>query len=53
MALKIEEEGLKLAKVEAEKDYDLIEGKFRQADGFFKKRNDAFKRYLHHLKRGE
>jgi hypothetical protein len=25
MALKIEEEGLKLAKVEAEKDYDLIE----------------------------
>ena len=52
-ALKTEQEALSLAKAEGKKDYALIQGKLREAEGFLKKRNDALKRYLHHLKRGE
>jgi len=53
MALNIEKEALKLAEVEAEKDYDVIKRKLRQAEELFKKRNDALKRHLRHLKREE
>jgi hypothetical protein len=53
MVLDIEREGLELTQVEADKDYDLIKEKLRQAEELMKKRNDALKRYLHHLRRGE
>jgi hypothetical protein len=53
MILDIEREGLKLTEVEADKNYDLIRERLRQAEGLVKKRNDALKRYLHHMKRGE
>lgn len=53
MILDIEREGLELTQVEADKDYDLIKEKLRQAEELAKKRNDALKRYLHHLRRGE
>ncbi len=53
MILDIEREGLELTQVEADKDYDLIKEKLRQAEELMKKRNDALKRYLHHLRRGE
>jgi hypothetical protein len=52
-ARRIEQEALDLVKVEEQRDYALIEKKFRQAEEFFKKRNDAFKRHLQHLKRGD
>ena len=52
-ALKIEQEALELVKREGQKDYDMVKDKLRRADGFFKKRDDAFKRHLQHLKRGE
>ena len=52
-ARKIEQEAMELVKQEGQKDYTLIEDKFRQADGFIKKRNDAFKRHLSHLNNGE
>lgn len=53
MILDIEREGLELTQVEADKDYDLIKEKLRQAEELMKKRNDALKRYLHHLRQGE
>jgi hypothetical protein len=53
MILDIEREGLKLTEVEADKNYDLIKERLRQAEGLVKKRNDALKRYLQHKKRGE
>jgi hypothetical protein len=53
MILDIEREGLKLTEVEADKNYDLIKEKLRQAEGLVKKRNDALKRYLQHMRRGE
>jgi len=53
MILDIERECLELTEVEADKNYDLIKEKLRQAEELVKKRNDALKRYLHHLKRGE
>jgi hypothetical protein len=53
MVLDIEREGLELTQVEADKDYDLIKEKLRQAEELVKKRNDALKRYLHHLTQGE
>ena len=53
MILDIEREGLDLTEVEADKNYDLIKEKLRQAEELVKKRNDALRRYLHHLKRGE
>lgn len=53
MALMVEMEGLKLASAEAEKDYELIQEKLRQADRLFKKRTDGSRRYLHHLKQRE
>jgi Zn-dependent M32 family carboxypeptidase len=53
MILDIEREGLKLTEVEADKNYDLIMEKLRQAEGLVKKRNDALKRYLQHTRRGE
>ena len=53
MALNIEKEALKLAEVEAEKDYDVIKRKLRQAEELFKKRDDTLKRHLRHLKREE
>jgi hypothetical protein len=52
-ALKIEQEALELAKREGQKDYKLVRGKLSQADKLFKKRDDAFKRYLRHLKSGK
>ena len=53
MILDIEREGLKLTEVEADKNYDLIKEKLHQAEGLVKKRNDALKRYLQHMRRGE
>jgi len=53
MILDIEREGLKLTEVEADKNYDLIKERLRQAEGLVKKRNDALKRYLRHTKEGE
>lgn len=53
MILDIEREGLKLTEVEADKNYDLIKDKLRQAEGLVKKRNSALKRYLSYRKRGE
>jgi len=53
LILDIEREGLELTEVEADKNYDLIKEKLRQAEELVKKRNDALRRYLHHLKRGE
>ena len=53
MILDLEREGLKLTEVEADKNYDLIKEKLRQAEGLVKKRNDALRRYLQHTKRGE
>lgn len=53
MILDIEREGLKLTEVEADKNYDLIKERLRQAEGLVRKRNDALKRYLQHMKRGE
>ena len=52
-ALKMEQEALELAKREEQKDYKLVREKLGQANGFFKKRDDAFKRYLRHLKSGK
>jgi len=51
--LDIERKGFKLTEVEADKNYDLIKDKLRQAEELVKKRNDALKRYFHHLRRGE
>jgi len=53
MILDIEREGLKLTEVEADKNYDLIKERLRQTEGLVKKRNNALKRYLRHVKRGE
>jgi len=53
MILDIEREGLELTEVEADKNYDLIMEKLHQAEELAKKRNDALRRYLHHLRRGE
>jgi len=53
MILDIEREGLKLTEVEAGKNYDLIKEKLHQAEGLVKKRNDALKRHLQHMRRGE
>ena len=53
MILHIEREGLELTEVEADKNYDLIMEKLHQAEELAKKRNDALRRYLHHLRRGE
>jgi hypothetical protein len=53
MILDIEREGLKLTEVEADKNYDLIKERLRQAEGLVKKRNDALRRYLQHTKKGE
>ena len=52
-ARKIEQEALDLVKKEGQKDYKLIEAKLREADGFIKKRDAAFKRHLSHVKRGQ
>jgi hypothetical protein len=53
MILDIEREGLKLTEVEADKNYDLIKERLRQAEGLVKKRNYALRRYLQHTKKGE
>jgi hypothetical protein len=53
MILDIEREGLKLTEVEADKNYDLIKEKLHQVEGLVKKRNDALKRYLQHMRQGE
>ena len=53
MVLEIEKEALKLVDLEAEVDCKLIKKKLHQVGGLLKKREDALKRHLHHLKRGE
>lgn len=53
MILDIEREGLKLTEVEADRNYDLIREKLRQTEALVKKRNDALKRYLRHVKQGD
>jgi hypothetical protein len=52
-ALKIEQEALDMAKREEKKDYKVIKVKIDEAEVLFKKRNDAFKRYLNSLKTGK
>lgn len=53
MVLDLEKEGLKLTEVEADKNYDLMREKLRQAEALVKKRNDALKRYMRHRKKGD
>lgn len=53
MILDIEREGLKLTEVEADRNYDLIKERLRQTEGLVKKRNQALKRYLRHVKQGD
>jgi hypothetical protein len=53
MILDIEREGLKLTELEADKNYDLIKEKLRQAEELVKRRNDALRRHLQHMRRGE
>jgi hypothetical protein len=53
MILDIEREGLKLTELEADKNYDLIREKLHQAEELVKRRNDALKRHLQHIGRGE
>jgi hypothetical protein len=52
-ALKIEQEALEVVKREGQKDYKLVKEKLSQAEKLFKKRNDAFKHYLRHMKSGK
>jgi len=53
MLVDIEKEGLKLTEVEADKNYDLMKDKVRQAQTLVRKRNSALRRYLLHKKRGD
>lgn len=53
MILDIEREGLKLTEVEADRNYELIKVRLRQVEALVKKRDNALKRYLQHMKRGE
>lgn len=53
MIVDIEKEGLKLTHSEADRNYDLVKEKLRQADILVKRRRSAFRRYLLHKKRGD
>ncbi len=53
MIVDIEKEGFKLTENEADRNYDLMKDKLRQADALVKKRRSALRRYLLHKKRGD
>ena len=53
MVLDLEKEGLQLTEVEADKNYELIREKLRQAEALVKKRNGALRRYMQHRKKGD